>query len=169
MMEKWREIDGFGGRYLVSNFGRVYSNIRECFLSNKKNNGFGYNIVSLSFEGKPVNKYVHRLVAEHFLDFSSKPCVNHIDGNKSNNCANNLEWCTIPENNNHYPGKVYYVTHPEGYTFKVTNLNGFCKDSGLDQAAMWRVSEGRQRNHKGWKCRYDKAAYSEQAYNYGGE
>jgi hypothetical protein len=49
------------------------------------------------------DKYaLHRLIASTFIDNSeNKPAVNHIDGNKTNNHANNLEWVTIQENNQH--------------------------------------------------------------------
>lgn len=58
----------------------------------------GYMVVTL--DGK---KYaVHRLVAKHFIPNPyDHPQVNHKDGNKQNNCASNLEWCTAGENINH--------------------------------------------------------------------
>ena len=50
-----------------------------------------------------IQKYaLHRLVASTFIEnINNKPIVNHIDGNKLNNCVNNLEWVSVQENNQH--------------------------------------------------------------------
>ena len=66
----------------------------------------GYRSVKLTFNNSYQKRfYVHRLVAEHFInnpDPKNKTFVNHIDGNKMNNRAENLEWVSPRENNLHY-------------------------------------------------------------------
>lgn len=62
-------------------------------------NGHGYLCVGLRDKGRRRNFYVHRLVAEAFVDNPfSKPCINHLDHNTRNNSADNLQWCTQKEN-----------------------------------------------------------------------
>jgi hypothetical protein len=61
--------------------------------------GSGYLAVNFQMRGKKY--YVHRLVAEHFIDGDSSLEVNHKDGDKENNCVNNLEWVTRKENSIH--------------------------------------------------------------------
>ena len=67
-------------------------------MENYKPHHSGYIFARVNKE-----KYLlHRLVAFAFLENpENKPFVNHIDGNKTNNCLNNLEWCTVSENNQH--------------------------------------------------------------------
>lgn len=111
-MEVWKDIRGYEGLYQVSNMGRVKSLersvrnninggirvIKESLLS-PTDNGNGYKILGLSKGRKRKNHYVHRLVAEHFVENPfEKPYVNHLDYDKSNNKATNLEWCTQVEN-----------------------------------------------------------------------
>lgn len=115
--EEFRDIEGYEGLYQVSNYGRVKSLKRTCF----QENGYGINIhnykarilkyakhkqgyliVNLSKNSKAHTKQVHRLVAQAFI--SNAKClleVNHIDGNKQNNCVDNLEWCTRIQNQRH--------------------------------------------------------------------
>ena len=102
--EIWKDIAGYEGVYQVSNLGRVRSIRRKTnticgkiltpILTYQ-----GYERVRLYKNGKSRLFLVHRLVAGAFVvNLDNKPMVNHIDENKRNNCANNLEWCTHIEN-----------------------------------------------------------------------
>ena len=83
--------------YAVSDDGRVWSNKTQKWLSQATSSN-GYKTVRL--HGKTFS--VHRLVAGAWCENPcDKPFVNHVDGNKSNNSADNLEWVTPSENNNH--------------------------------------------------------------------
>ena len=98
-METWKDIKGYEGRYQVSSSGQVKGprKILKPFVSR-----FGYAEVNLHKQGKAKIALVHRLVAQAFLlNSKGSPCVNHLDGDKGNNCVDNLEWCTHQENTNH--------------------------------------------------------------------
>lgn len=101
--EEWRVVDGYGGRYYVSNYGRLYSNGAHggrAGLIRDEDSGRGYRCAIFSWDGITHHVSVHRLVAEAFCDGKSdeRQDVNHIDGNKANNRADNLEWVTRSEN-----------------------------------------------------------------------
>lgn len=87
---------------LISSTGRIMSYKSGKWNELKVNdNGSGYLRVGIGHENP---KYVHRLVAETYLenpDSDVKTQVNHKDGNKYNNCVSNLEWCTPSENEKH--------------------------------------------------------------------
>ena len=106
-MELWKNIEGYEGKYQISNKGNVKSlfdnkgNERELIRKARIGNT-GYYYVNLWLGCKSKSKKIHRLVAEHFIDNpDNKPCVNHKDGNKLNNTVENLEWCTLSENSKH--------------------------------------------------------------------
>lgn len=64
--------------------------------------GAGYLGIQCKIAGERLERYVHRLVAEAFLDpDADRYEVNHINGDKTNNCASNLEWATHSENHKH--------------------------------------------------------------------
>lgn len=102
MGEIWKDIKDFEGIYQVSNLGRIKSNIRRN-QTNKKTvrilenweKGKNYPHLYLIKDGKQYKRYIHRLVAEAFLENPKHyRYVNHIDGDKNNPKATNLEWCS---------------------------------------------------------------------------
>ena len=101
--EIWRDIEAYEGLYKVSNFGRVKSFHfgREKLLKAGVSNT-GYANVSLTKNKTKKNFHIHVLVARAFLpNPEGKREVNHIDGDKTNNCVENLEWVTGSENTRH--------------------------------------------------------------------
>lgn len=116
--EVWVPIAGYEGLYEVSDLGRVRSLDREVatlgprnrtskrlrgkLLSQTLNKGTGYLSVSLSRDGRVRRKDTHTLVARAFCDGEMPGMeVNHDDGVKGNNRADNLEWVTSSRNNEH--------------------------------------------------------------------
>ena len=111
--EVWRPIEGFDGRYMVSNIGRVKTKEFTYTLYDKPQikpshiirtivRKDGYCKVNLGGYGKQKTLNLHRLVAIAFIPNPSKlPCINHKDENPSNNTVENLEWCSYEYNNNY--------------------------------------------------------------------
>lgn len=106
----WKDVKNFESLYQVSDDGQV----RSVKRIKRNNAGYqevnerirkltpdkdGYLRVCLSKDGLHYLKAVHRLVAEAFVpNPENLPVINHIDENKQNNCADNLEWCTVQYN-----------------------------------------------------------------------
>ncbi|EQB34794.1 hypothetical protein M948_20655 [Virgibacillus sp. CM-4] len=114
LMEKWVNLKYEGyERYQISNFGSV---IGMKGRMKSRANARGYFIIGLR---KPNDRKqrmfsIHRLVAEHFIDNPyGKNYVNHIDGDKSNNTVDNLEWVTQSENQIHAYTTNLQVKTPE--------------------------------------------------------
>ena len=112
MTEIWIDVEGYEGLYQISNLGNVKSLEREARIGKHGrtrkieerilkplDSGHGYLYVPLCNYGSRKNHYIHRLVAEHFVEKQAGyDCVNHKDYNVRNNRSDNLEWCTQKQN-----------------------------------------------------------------------
>lgn len=99
-MEIWKDVEGFEGLYQVSNTGKVFS-VRRGKILNGKTDRYGYKCVVL-WNGENNYRTIHRLVADAFLPrVDGCNVVNHLDCDKLNNNADNLEWTTVQGNTRH--------------------------------------------------------------------
>lgn len=104
--DRWKYIEGYEERYRISDKGEVQywnKNGKKWKTKKLQKNRNGYYCVRLVKSGEGERKYVHRLVAEAFVDNTeNKETVNHKNGKKKCNCADNLNWMTQKENNQDY-------------------------------------------------------------------
>lgn len=173
----WRPIEGFEGRYEVSNDGKVrsldiYVNCRGgkkrmCKGRTKpiRGNNRGYLTVSLCKDNITTRYLVHRLVAQAFVPNTyNKPQVNHIDGDHTNNRSDNLEWVTDNENKAHSsisvggtqrPKKAVVVTKTAtGDKFIFSGLREAERVLKLDHGSAMRVVNGKRQSHRGYSIAY---------------
>lgn len=169
---RWRPVVGYEGRYEVSDHGEVrsldYMHTGQPQLLTpvryKK-----YHRVWL-YDGETETRKrrtVHRMVAEAFIpNPENKPTVNHEDGNTHNNHWKNLKWATHSEQTLHAVrvlgkgpakgsasphAKRYLVLHPDGVTKEeLHGLKAWAVHRGLDESALLRTMQGKQRAHKGF-------------------
>lgn len=168
-----KEIKKTKGLYFASIDGGIYRN-GKCL--SPINNGNDYLCVVLCVDGKTKRQYIHRLIAETFIDNPlNKKEVNHIDGVRTNNRLSNLEWVTRSENHFHR----YKVLKKKGVNFGKTGvLNWRSKKvqkfdlewnlletypavmeamriTGINEASIRACIYGKQKTAGGFKWKYE--------------
>lgn len=97
--EVWKDIPNYEGHYQASNLGRIRSIKKEIKILKEINRNDGYLFVNLSKNGKSKPIKIHKIIAYTFLKNNNNYTdINHKDGNKQNNCVNNLEFCNRSHN-----------------------------------------------------------------------
>ena len=186
-MELWKTIEETGGLYSVSNFGNVrrnehYTIVKPNIQKQKETIQFykekvikpyidstGYKVVRIrTKDGKDIVRKIHRLVALAFVDNpNGYDTVNHIDENKTNNTADNLEWCTAKYNANYgtrnarikqkTSRKISQYT-PEGKLVKVWNsMSEAAKSLGASTTTYLRrvcTNQFGRKTYKGFVWKY---------------
>ena len=188
-MEKeiWKKVNGYEDYYEVSNTGKVRSISREIKRSNKGNyyqegkvltlsqNRKGYYIANLWINGKGKKHFIHRLVADAFIDNPNNyPVINHKDENPQNNNVENLEWCTYSYNVNYgiankrriktISKPIYQLDKDSKEIIKIwTNANevanhyncskgkifGWCQDYAEAEGCIWCYADNYESGFKG--------------------
>ena len=150
MKEKWKIIEGFP-KYLISNKGRIkiLSTLEDKKVFVKDD---GYIATTLG-NGKQSYKYVHRLVAEAFIkNKHNKPQVNHINGIKGDNRAENLEWVTPAENIRHaidtgllkYKKKEKEIKNSKYSLGEEVNGSKLTPEEVIEIRVLWELREFKQ-------------------------
>lgn len=146
LKEEWKDIKGWEGYYKISSFGRVLSVKRGIYKALDESNRGGYVRVNLCNNAKQKKYFVHRLVAEAFVEgYFDGADVNHKDFDRKNNNADNLEWVTKSQNSQWtynagrmtcaFKDKPYKIKFSDGNEVCFSNIKelahsiGFCKSS----------------------------------------
>ena len=165
-MEEWREVKGYEGLYEVSNLGRVKS-LMDCngqartLVLKVQKHRCGYQLVFLCKDGKMKGFVVHRLVATTFIpNPDGLPCVNHIDEDKTNNRADNLEWCTAKYNINYgtcikrraeKQGKrVYQYTKSGSFVRSYPSTHEAERQTGIGNSHISACARGKHKTARGY-------------------
>lgn len=155
-MERWKTIDGYPN-YSVSDHGRVVSTARGQRREMKASDDrYGYPKIMISNDGIRATVGVHQLVARAFVDgYAQDMQVNHINGDKHDNRASNLEWMTVGDNLrhayatglNHGPRKKVRVIETGG----VYDSERDCAEAvGGSRSGVNGCLKGRRSTHKGF-------------------
>ncbi len=176
--EKWKEIDfsRFNPflKYAISNYGRIVSYVEDFKEGNLLKGGVlgGYPILKTRMNGVDRTIYLHKLVAEYFLEKPSEDhhSVIHLDFNKKNNHTSNLKWATKVElvahhknnpnilearKNSPKPQKGHKLTSTDVIRIKrmisnpkrKTRMKLIAKQFGISEMQLYRIKSGENWGH----------------------
>ena len=160
MREEWKDIEGFEGRYMVSNKGRVkslnYSNTGKEGIINAKDNGKGYLRVNLYKDGKRKWYRINRLVAQAFLENPyNLPEVNHKDKIRTNNYVENLEWCNRQYNVEYSQAKaIIGIDKVSGLIVEFPSIQEASRQLSISKGHICDCLKGRRKSTKGFYWHY---------------
>lgn len=160
-MEEWKTIEDYPN-YMVSNMGRVKSlnyhrtGVERILKDDKKRNGYLY--VVLSKNGKNKKYYIHRLVAQAFLDNPNNFLeVNHIDEDKTNNKIENIEYCDRSYNMNYgtrNKKSILQFTKEGEFIRKWDSATQVERELGISQGNISMCCKGKLKTCGGFKWGY---------------
>lgn len=161
-----KAISGFEN-YGISSDGKVYNLKTGCERKVRIHPKSGYAFISFYNNGKTKTFMVHRLVGLHFLiNPDNKPQINHINGIKSDNRVENLEWVTDSENKKHcyqcglkdknvLSKKVMMIDVNNGEVIREFNsANEASRIIGINQGSISNCCNGKCKSYKGYKWKY---------------
>jgi hypothetical protein len=161
MTELWKDINGFNGRYQVSNAGRI-RNAHTDFIRKPVEDKDGYYQIRLYDSGCQGTYKIHRLVAEAFIDNPCNlPLINHKDEDKKNNTVDNLEWCT-KEYNNNYGSRAQKILrkinqidlHSNKIIKTYVSIASAAKEYNINPSSICGCLRGRSKSCLGYVWRY---------------
>ena len=173
MEEIWKPVRNYEGLYEVSNMGKVKSlNYRKTGKERILKVGYdecGYPLVALCKEGKMKTYRVHRLVGQAFCEnLMGYTELNHIDEDKQNNRADNLEWCSRQYNVT-YNGRakkagkkigkklskpVYSINKESGLITYWESAIVASRQLNISQSSIWQCCNGRRKSAGGYYWHY---------------
>ena len=170
-----KPVVGYEGYYEVDQFGRVFSLNRSVVVVDGNRSytkhlkgkqikqamhGNGYKVVTLTKDGKMMNLYVHRIVAEAFLpNPDNLPMVNHKDEDKANNFLENLEWCTAAYNRTYGNAIEKYADGKFANRFDSISEAALSVNGAV--GAISAVCKGKRKLAYGFRWEYDFCSYGE--------
>lgn len=160
----WRHLKGFEEHYLVSDVGQVWS-IRRNKVLKPKIDRYGYEVVGLSVNGRTYHRTIHRLVAQAFIpNPGNLPTVNHINEDKRDNRASNLEWTSIADNDNHGTRNERMANtkskHPieqianDGTIVRYKGVKDAWRKTGINRSSISLCCRNIRKTAGGYKWRY---------------
>ena len=163
MTEKMKDVKDYEGLYAITRDGKVWSYKSKKFLKPGLIRD-GYHRVNLCKNGKKKNYLIHRLVAEAFIpNPDNLPQVNHKDEDKSNNCVDNLEWCSAKYNAN-YGTRTERISKPV-YCVELNKVfdgaRQAARELGLDNSNIIKCCKGKLKTVGGFHWRYAETSVEE--------